>query len=222
MQAILKDDHFYITYYTDPLCCWSWAMHSAISKLKEEYQTASWRYIMGGLIPDWQSFSDPVNFVTRPLQMGPVWMYASRVSGVPIDHNLWFRDPPVSSYPACIAFKSVQLQSHEYAIKYLSLLWETCIAQGINIAKQIELINIASQLNALYPDFDLQTFKADLTNGKGLEAFRDDIREARLNNINRFPTLIFGLGRDSLLVSGYRPYERLVKAIEQHQANVHK
>jgi len=197
-------------------------MHSAISKLKEEYQTASWRYIMGGLIPDWQSFSDPVNSVTRPSQMGPVWMHASRVSGVPIDHNLWFRDPPVSSYPACIAFKAVQLQSPECAIKYLSLLWETCIAQGVNIAKQSELIDIASQLNVLYQDFDIKTFQADLTNGKGLEAFRNDIREARLNNINRFPTLIFGLGRASLLVTGYCPYERLVKAIEQYRANIHK
>jgi putative protein-disulfide isomerase len=214
-KTIPEHDRISITYYTDPLCCWSHAMQPAMNKLKEEYDTASWRYVMGGLIPDWQSFSDPVNSVTRPLQMGPVWMHASRVSNVFIDHNLWFRDPPVSSYPACIAFKSVQLQSNDYAVEYLNLLWEYCMVQGINTSKQEELIKIAAELNDVHADFDIKTFQADLTNGNGLAAFKNDIREVKMNNINRFPTLIFRLGRRSLLVTGYRPYESLEKVMEQ-------
>jgi len=181
-------------------------------------KNASWRYVMGGLLPDWQSFSDTVNSVTRPLQMGPVWMHASRLSGVPIDHNLWFRDPPVSSYPACIAFKAVQQQSAEYAVKYLGLLWESCMLHGNNISRQRELVNVAGQLNGLYPDFNIKTFQTDLTNGKALQGFKIDVAEARLNNISRFPTIIFAFDHQCLLVTGYSPYERLVNAISQLSA----
>ena len=190
-------------------------MLPVINKLKEEYLAVSWRYVMGGLIPDWQSFSDPVNSVTRPLQMGPVWMHASRVSGIPIDHNLWFRDAPASSYPACIAFKSVQLQSHHYAIEYLSLLWRYCMVRGVNISKHEELVDIACELNTQYADFDIKAFQADLTNGNGLKAFRNDVNETRVNNINRFPTLIFRREQQSLIVTGHRSYEGLVKVMEQ-------
>jgi len=212
---ISRHDRIFITFYKDPLCCWSWAMLRAITKLKEEYNDASWRYVMGGLIPDWQSFSDPINSVTRPLQMGPVWMHASRVSGIPIDHNLWFRDAPSSSYPACIAFKSVQLQSHLYAIEYLSLLWQSCMVRGVNISKHNELINIACELSAQHADFDIKVFQADLTNGNGLQEFRNDVNETRVNNINRFPTLIFRREQQSLIVTGHRSYEGLVKVMEQ-------
>ena len=222
VQTISENDRLFLTYYTDPLCCWSWGMHAAISKLKEEYETASWRYVVGGLIPDWQNFCDPVNSVTRPLQMGPVWMHASQVSGVSIDHNLWFRDPPISSYPACIAFKAVQLQSQEHAITYLRLLWETCMMHGKNISKQKELIDVAARLNLLYPHFDIKTFQKDLTNGKGLEAFKSDVHEIKINNIARFPTLTIRIGQQCLLLTGYSPYERLVKAIDQLSASAYQ
>jgi putative protein-disulfide isomerase len=207
-----------ITYYTDPLCCWSWALEPELDKLNDKLKgLISWRFCMGGLIPSWQTFSDPVNSVSRPLQMGPVWMHAGQIANVPINHSLWLKDPPGSSYPACIAFKCVQLQSEEYAKYYLRLLRVSCMVNGINIGKQTELLQLADQLKEQFPEFDKIVFSRDLINGNGREAFRLDINEIKTKNIDRFPCLIIRQeNRPSLLLSGYRPYEDLLQVINSN------
>src|ERR1044072_7891663 len=92
-------DQVEIVYYTDPLCCWSWAFEPQWRRLLFEYQgDIEWKYCMGGLLPAWDSYDDTVNNVTRPIQMGPVWMHAAQVSGMPIQTRIWMNDPPASSY----------------------------------------------------------------------------------------------------------------------------
>jgi predicted DsbA family dithiol-disulfide isomerase len=210
-------DGITITYYTDPLCCWSWAMEPHIRKLQYEFAgSITWRYCMGGLLPSWNNFHDPVNAVSRPLQMGPVWMHAARLSGMSIDHNLWMRDPPASSYPACIAFKCVQLQSTTWAELYLRLLREACMLYGKNISKLDELLLLAKDLKKLYPDFNVNQFKEDLTRGTGKESFRADMQEVNSCNINRFPSMILRRqDQQSMLVTGYRSYAALIDIIKQ-------
>src|SRR5436190_8530475 len=101
-----------ITIFTDPLCCWSWAFEPQLQHLKMILAgQAEWQYRMAGLLPSWNNFQDNVNAVSRPIQMGPVWMHAGQIAQKPICHRLWIDDPPASSYPACIAVKCTQLQS---------------------------------------------------------------------------------------------------------------
>ncbi|MCW3092226.1 MAG: DsbA oxidoreductase [Ferruginibacter sp.] len=214
-MPLALDDGIAITYYTDPLCCWSWAMEPSIRKLqyclKNQLQL---RYCMGGLIPSWKNFNDPVNFVSRPIQMGPVWMHAAELTGMKIDSRLWFKDAPSSSYPACIAYKCVELQSTELADIYLRLLREACMVEGINIACQSELILIANRLSSYSTEFDVNSFKNDLHNGKGREAFRADLNEVKVNEIQRFPTWIFRRkGNDPVVISGYQPFAALLKIV---------
>src|SRR3954471_3369508 len=129
-----KADRVEITFYTDPLCCWSWGFEPQWRRLQYELQDQIvFRYVMTGLLASWKNFSDPLYSVTRPQQMGPVWMEAGTVSGMPVHHKLWVEDPPASSYPACIAVKSVQLQSPAAGIKYLRMLREAVMIQGLNI-----------------------------------------------------------------------------------------
>jgi putative protein-disulfide isomerase len=210
-------DQITITCYTDPLCCWSWAMKPALDNIRQQFgNSLSWQYRMAGLIPSWENYIDSTNSVSRPFQMGPVWMHASSVSGVPIDANLWFRDPPASSYPPCIAFKSVQLQSEEYATTYLNMLWENCMGAGINISRQSTLINLGEQLKLKYPDFDMDEFENSLVGGTGLIAFKADIRETKEHNITRLPALILRQpGKASLFIMGYKPYDYLLNVIQQ-------
>src|SRR5689334_9454281 len=60
-----------ITYYTDPLCCWSWGFEPQWRRLLFEYQgSINHRYCMGGLLPGWKNYHDPINNVSRPIQMG--------------------------------------------------------------------------------------------------------------------------------------------------------
>src|SRR5690606_10826555 len=109
--------------------------------------------------------------------------------GMKIKHTIWFSDPPSSSYPSCIAFKTVQLQSPELAIRYLQLLRSACMLDGINISKSTELYKLASLLKRESPAFDLALFKKQFRDGSGTTAFRADLDEIRLKNISRFPTL---------------------------------
>src|SRR5690242_4446982 len=101
-----------VTFYTDPLCCWSWAFQEVWQRFTADYANdISYSYVLAGMIPDWNTYKDDMNSVATPLQMGPVWMHASEVTHVPMKYSIWHEDPPASSFPPCIAIKTAGLQS---------------------------------------------------------------------------------------------------------------
>lgn len=211
-------DRVEITFYTDPLCCWSWGFEPQWRRLQYEYDgQILFRYVMGGLLPSWNNYNDPMFSVSRPMQMGPVWLEASVASGMPIQDKIWVQDPPASSYPACIAVKAAQLQAPQAGVKYLRMLREAVMLHGKNIAKQDVLVDLAKELSSAYSGrFDANLFEQDLTNEKGLDAFRLDMQEVQNRAINRFPTLIIRSGNNkAVMITGYRPYAVLVEAIKQ-------
>lgn len=212
-------DRVEITFYTDPLCCWSWAFEPQWRRLQYEFQdTVTCRYVMAGLLPGWKNFNDPLYSVTRPMQMGPVWHEAGVTSGMNIYDRIWIEDPPASSYPACIAVKCAQLQSQKAGVKYLRMVREAVMLQGKNIAKQDVLIAVAELLSNNFSGLlDIEKFQQDLAgNDNGIEAFRTDLNEVQNRNITRFPTLIMrSHNKPSIIITGYRPYPVLLDAIRQ-------
>jgi putative protein-disulfide isomerase len=199
-----------VTFYTDPLCCWSWAMMPAWDRLVSEYGPGiTVSYKMGGLLPSWKHFEDGKHSISRPAQMGPEWMHAAALSGVEINSKLWMTDPPASSYPACIAVKCVQLQSQKYGETFLHLLWETVMVAGKNIARNGVLLDAAWLLHDEYRDFDLFRFRDDLMGDTGKEAFRRDLQEAKYLGINRFPTFIIKRKEGTVMLTGYQTYGSL-------------
>lgn len=201
-----------IVYYTDPLCCWSWGFEPQWRKLQFQLgDQLRVRYVMSGLLPSWNLYNDPVYSVSRPMQMGAVWLEAKRMTGMPMHDRLWADDPPASSYPACIAVKAAQLQSEEAGVQYLRRLREAVMIEGRNVAKQSVLLEVAEQLQSEQPGLlELEKFAQDLINDNGLEAFRKDWQEAQNSNINRFPTLIIRSANSKpVIFTGYRPYDVL-------------
>jgi len=166
-------------------------------------------YKMAGLLPSWKHFSDSVNAITKPIQMGPEWMHARAVSGVPMDDRLWIIDPPASSYPACIAVKAANMQSPEAGRKYLHLAQKAVMTGCRNIARQQVLLDIAAELNQL---LDLERFRSDLLGDKAREDFRKDLQEAKFLHITRLPTIVFKGLRETSLISGYQTFENLTQA----------
>ncbi len=216
VEASSKAGLLNITYFTDPLCCWSWGLEPIWQQIKNNYDgRINVRYCMGGLLPGWNQFYDAENNVSRPIQMGPVWMHASQVTGLPIDSNIWFRDPPASSYPACIAVKCAGLQSWRAEGEYLGLLRKAVMEQGRNIAKYDVLYDVAKHLAISKPHLlDYTRFSRDMQNENGLEAFRKDMQEIQLSGISRFPSMVFQYPRKKpLLVSGYKPFEVYEKTL---------
>ena len=148
--------------------------------------------------------------------MGPVWMHAKELSGMTMQQNIWMRDPPSSSYPACIAVKCAFMQSDESGEIYLRLLREAIMIRGENISQQKILNREANKLQGFVPGFDMDQFTEDIKNGNGMEAFRKDLQEVQYYHINRFPSLVIKNEQGkAIIISGYRPYNVLMSAIQQ-------
>jgi putative protein-disulfide isomerase len=205
-----------VVYYTDPLCCWSWAFEPHWRRLRQEFGGAlDCRYRMAAMIAGWDSYNDPLNSVSRPAQMGPIWRQAQHLSGMPVDDRIWVLDPPASSYPACLAVKAAELQSAEAAELYLRHLREAVMAQRRNIARREVLLEVADEAAAAAPDrLDTAELRHDLDAAPARDALREDIKEARYRGIGRFPTLTLRHPRGTgVIIVGYRPYEALRAAI---------
>jgi len=213
----------HITYYTDPLCCWSWAMEPAWQRLLKSYEDRiTWRYCMGGLLPDWKSYQDTEQHVSRPIQMGPVWLEAKYISEQPMDETIWLADPPASSYPACLAVKCAALQSAVAEHHYLYALRKAVMVEKRNIAKKEVLLAVADEVAMTFPEIiNAVKFHKDLEMGNSLEDFRADLKEVSYRNIRRFPSLV--LHQDNgqgTLIRGYRPVEVLLDIVQKHIASL--
>lgn len=168
------------------------------------------RYCMGGLIPSWKQYHDPVSLVSKPIQMGPVWMEASVISGIKLADTIWYHDPPASSYLACMAVKAASFQSKEAEYFMLQELRKALLKDGINISKESAILRLCMTVSE-QTVFDQERFKADLHSDACIAAFRKDLDEVALMNISRFPSILINWddGRKSLL-SGYRKKEELM------------
>lgn len=213
-----------ITYYTDPLCSWSWAFEPVWRRLRYELgDQLTWRYCMGGMIPDWDHYGDPLNDVAAPAHVGPQWLQVSRLSGMPIEPRIWHDDPPASSYPACLAVKAAELQGRDVGEQYLRRVREAVMLEQRNVGRRSVLLDLAEELskeaggaNAANFGFDLAAFRAVLDSGEALSAFRSDLLDAKYREIGRFPTLIVrGRSARGVIIVGYRPYAVLLAAVRQ-------
>lgn len=208
-----------ITYYTDPLCSWSWAFEPQWRRLRAECGAqVSYRYVMGGLIRDWSSFSDPLNSVERPVQMGPLWIQTRVISGMPLNERIWVEDAPNSSYPACVAVKAATLLDQDLAERYLRRLREAVMLERCNIGNRAHLLAAAAEV--IDDSGKLDAFTSALDHD-AVEAFRDDLKVVRYHGVGRFPALVLrragssasGSATSSIILVGYRPYEVLIEAL---------
>ena len=222
------DTSVFIEYYTDPLCSWSWAFEPQWRSLRYHYSGhLNWRYRMGGLIPNWQSYHDPFNDIGNPAQMAPQWLQVREVTGMPFDERIWTTDPPSSSYPACLAVKAAERQGQTIVEHYLRRLREAVMIERRNISRQDILLAIAKEtsLASLSDEvpLDLDRFTTELDASETLEAFRQDLRDASYYGVVRFPTLVLHRadGRGIVLI-GYRPYEVLQTALQHLVPELHQ
>jgi len=207
-------DRIDIKYFTDPLCCWSWALEPQWRKLIFQYKDhLTWQYVLGGLIPSWNGFVDNINSVSRPAQMGPLWMHAQQLSGMPMAHRIWIENAPASSFPPCVAIKSAALQSNRYGESLLRKLREFCHLKGKNICDTTVIYDAAAELATQHPSFQMQKFLEDFQGKNGQDSFREDWKETKRWDINRFPTLILNKGTNTIQISGYRSFDALRKAL---------
>jgi putative protein-disulfide isomerase len=212
--AIIDPAGIEVIFYTDPLCCWSWAMEPQWMRLQREYgKSLRVSYRMIGLLPSWDKFNDSLSSLSRPMHMGPEWMQAGRIAGLPVADKIWITDPPSSSFPACIAVKSAEDQSPAFGALYLKAAREAVIVQGMNISHTAVLLDLAGRLARSEAGFDEKVFRECLLGQRGSELFRRDYQDAQYLGIRRSPTLVLKGGGRAIMLRGYQSWDIL-----QHNA----
>jgi predicted DsbA family dithiol-disulfide isomerase len=204
-------EKFKIEYFTDPLCCWSWAFEPQLRKLRFLLKDRLYlTYVMGGLLRDWKNYNDQMNDIARPAQMGPLWMQARHMSGQPIEENIWISNPVDTSYLACMAVKTAALQSKIAEEAMLRKLREAVMMNKKNIGEVEVILEIAGELEQVKV-LKKGKFREDLFSDKVSDLFKQDLDRTKASGISRFPTLLITYKDKTYQVTGYRPYSELKK-----------
>lgn len=194
---------------TDPICSACWGMEPAWRSLMARYgDLVDVALVYGGLLPNWDGFSDPGAGISGPADVASHWDEFSRVSGQPIDSSVWFTDPLASSYPACTAAIAVRLVAPGKESAYLRHIRELLFLHARNIARPDVLRDAAAAVGV-----DLEAFDRGLADGSAVASFEADRRLTRRLRVRGFPTTIVSGPAGRLVRHGATAPDRLEDAI---------
>ena len=199
-----------ITQFTDPMCTWCWGSEPIIRRLRTVLSDqVEFRYVMGGLVEDFDEFYDAVNDITEPSDVAPHWEEASRRHGMPVDTQIFETDPAQSTYPASKAFAAARQQDTELAHRYLRRLREVYTTQVRNVNHREEQVKIAESVG-----LDVDEFTTALDNGTAQAAFEQDLYRTRQAGVRAFPTYHINGPAGEEQVSGFQSFEELVAILK--------
>ena len=197
-----------IVSFTDPYCTWCWGSEPILRKIQEVYgDQVSISFIMGGLVEDMRTFSDPGAGIGGDQwyrQVAEHWVDASNRHKMPVDEQVFFdiKDDVFSTYPACIAFEAAKLQSEDLGRLYLRRLREAAAAERLAIQQIAVQVELAGDVR-----LNRDKFLESIQNGTAEIAFRQDLQECQRRGVRGFPTfLLRGFGEE-ILLRGYTPYQ---------------
>lgn len=198
-----SDNRLFITYYTDPFCCWSWGYHEILQRLREELaDKLNVRYVMSVLYP----LSSPIQ---APLEMAKAWDISASFMNIPLRSSIWQKkDPPVTSEHACLAVKTAGLQSVFAEQLCFHKMQEAVMMRGMNISRHSIITLLAEELADEYPeDFKLLKFIKDFSEEKARKQLDKDVHYRTRQGIEQLPTFhLSTLKGKKMILSGYKPY----------------
>lgn len=210
-----------ITSFTDPYCTWCWGSEPILRKIQETYgDQISINFVMGGLVKDMRTFSDPgagIGGEEWYRQVAEHWVDASHRHKMPVDEQIYFdiKNDIFSTYPACIAFKAAQLQSEEIGKRYLRRLREAAAAERLAIQHFDVQQRLAEEIG-----LDRDEFTESIQSGKAEKAFREDLQKCHQRGVRSFPSfLIRGFGEEVFLqgFTSYRTFENWFRELSNNQ-----
>ncbi len=200
--------------YTDPYCTWCWGSEPIMRHLEEAYgERLSVRYVMGGLVEDSSTFSDPMNGIaggnSNWLQgIADHWVEASQRHGMPVESTSFVKTPFTSTWPSNIAFEAAKLQDESLANRYLRRMREVAATEGGGLDRVELLADLAEEVG-----LDRTRFMDDF-NGRAVDEFARDREECLLAGVHGFPTFLTVVDGKERLARGYRTYDQMVGMID--------
>jgi predicted DsbA family dithiol-disulfide isomerase len=208
MSTTATDDATLVQ-YTDPMCTWCWGSEPIVRRLRAAFgDQLRIRYVMGGLVEDFDEFYDAANDISTPGDVAPHWLEASEQHGMPVDTSVFESDPAHSTYPASVAFVAARQQDTDRAHRYLRLLREAYATQARNVNRRTEQVALAERVG-----LDVDAFTAALDDGSAREAFEADLDRTREAGVPAFPTYdVLGPAGERRL-TGFKGFDALADAL---------
>jgi predicted DsbA family dithiol-disulfide isomerase len=198
-----------ITQFTDPMCTWCWGSEPIVRRLRAVFgEQVQFRYVMGGLIEDFETFYDAANDISEPGEVGPHWREASERHGMPVDTAIFDEDPAHSTYPASRAFTAARQQGRKRGHRYLRRLREAYATKVRNVNHREEQVAIAEAVG-----LDVDAFTTALEDGTAQAAFEDDLDRTREAGVRAFPTYHVDGPNGEQGLSGFKTFEQLTTAL---------
>lgn len=201
-----------IVEYTDPYCTWCWGSEPVLRHLKEAYRDQlSIRFVMGGLVEDSTSFSDPMNGIGGPDWLQPIadhWVEASQRHGMPVEVANFVKTSFTSTWPSNIAYEAAKLQDETLANRYLRRLREVAATEGGGLDRVDLLADIAQEMG-----LDRDRFLTDF-GGRAEDEFTRDRLECRQRDVHGFPTFLIVVDGKERLARGWRTFEQIAGLID--------
>jgi predicted DsbA family dithiol-disulfide isomerase len=208
-----------LLYFTDPICSTCWLMQPQLRKLIIQFSDyLEIDYCMGGLLPSWENYTGKM--IRNKEDAYKYWESLSSDFAMPINPDVWKKDPLLSSFPPSIAFKAAQIQDREKAIVFLRRLSEQIFVKGNNISNNEIIINEAYESG-----LDVARLLRDLKE-KAKILFEEDLRLANELLVKSMPTFIFTDRFDnSVILKGiqsFDAFERVMKGFVPEIADLKK
>jgi putative protein-disulfide isomerase len=204
-----SDPQVTITQFTDPMCTWCWGSEPILRRLRVAYENQiQIRYVMGGLIEDFDEFYDATNDISKPGEVAPHWLEASEIHGMPVDTDIFDVDPAHSTYPASIAFVAARQQDEDLANRYLRRLREAYATQVRNINNREEQIELARHVGLAVDEFT-----AALDNGTAQAEFQDDLSRTQTAGVRAFPTYHIDGPAGERQMAGFQSFDDIAGAL---------
>jgi predicted DsbA family dithiol-disulfide isomerase len=199
-----------VTQFTDPMCTWCWGSEPILRHLRTAYgDRLDVRFVMGGLIEDFETFYDAANDIADPGDVAPHWLEASERHGMPVDTAIFDTDPAQSTYPASVAFAAARQQDRALGHRYLRRLREAYATAVRNVNRRDEQIRLAETVG-----LDVDAFTTALFDGSAREAFEADLARTRRADVRAFPTYLIDGPEGERRLAGFQPFADLSDAVE--------
>lgn len=205
-----RDPTVTVTQFTDPMCTWCWGSEPILRHLRTAYgDHLQFRFVMGGLIEEFDTFYDAANDISDPGDVGPHWLEASERHGMPVETAIFETDPAQSTYPASEAFVAARQQDRTLGHRYLRRLREAYATEVRNVNRREEQVRIAEAVG-----LDVDVFTAALDDGSAREAFEADLTRTRRAGVRSFPTYVIAGPDGKRRSSGFRSFDELARDVE--------
>ena len=165
------------------MCSWCWAFKPTWDKVKEALlDQVEVEYLLGGLASD---SNEPMPIETREYVKGNWKRIQEIIPNTKFNYDFWTScEPKRSTYPACRAVICAKQQHPDFENLMIFGIQKSYYLEAQNPSNDDVLINIAESLG-----LEADKFKIDLKSSQVNEILLNEIKLARLMDINSMPSL---------------------------------